>query len=78
MHPNAVLPVRFRNQQIPDHILHAVLGFSFIYMVTIVSLSLVLSASGLELVTAFSAVVACLNNTGPDSARSGRPATIRC
>ncbi len=45
--------------------LHAVLGFSFMYMVTIVSLTLVMSASGLELITAFSAVVACLNNTGP-------------
>ena len=65
IHPNAVLPVRFGNQQVPDHILHAVLGFSFIYMVTIVTLSLLLSASGLELITAFSAVVACLNNTGP-------------
>ena len=65
IHPNAVLPVRLGDQQIPDHILHAVLGFSFIYMVTIVTLTLVLSASGVELVTAFSAVVACLNNTGP-------------
>ena len=65
IHPSAVMPVRMGNQQIPDHILHAVLGFSFIYMVTIVTLTLILSASGVELITAFSAVVACLNNTGP-------------
>ena len=65
LHPNAVRPVRMGRNPVPEHILHAVLGFSFMYMVSIVSLTLVLSAAGLELVTAFSAVVACLNNTGP-------------
>ncbi len=65
LHPNAVRPVRLGNQPVSESILHAVLGFSFMYMVTIVSLTLVLSASGLDLITGFSAVVACLNNTGP-------------
>ena len=65
LHPNAGRPVRMGRNPVPENILHAVLGFSFMYMVSIVSLTLVLSAAGLELVTAFSAVVACLNNTGP-------------
>lgn len=65
LHPNVVKQVRLGQQAIPEPILHAVLGFSFMYMVTIVSLTLFLTATGLELVTAFSAVVACLNNTGP-------------
>jgi trk system potassium uptake protein len=65
IHPSAIKPVRLGKAQITDKILHAVLAFSFIYMVTIVSLTLVLSATGLELITAFSAVIACLNNTGP-------------
>jgi trk system potassium uptake protein TrkH len=65
LHPGAIRPVRIGQRQVPDAILHAVLAFSFIYMVTIVSLTLTLSATGLELITAFSAVVACLNNTGP-------------
>ncbi|NMG50406.1 TrkH family potassium uptake protein [Azoarcus communis] len=65
LHPNAVRPVRLGRQPVSEGILHAVLGFSFMYMVSIVSLTLVLAASGLELITAFSAVVACLNNTGP-------------
>lgn len=65
LHPNAVSPVRLGGKPVSEGILHAVLGFSFMYMVTIVSLTLVLSASGLELITSFSAVVACLNNTGP-------------
>ncbi|HRQ56655.1 MAG TPA: potassium transporter TrkG [Azoarcus taiwanensis] len=65
LHPNAVHPVRLGNQRVSDDILHAVLGFGFMYMVSIVSLTLVLSLSGLDIVTAFSAVVACINNTGP-------------
>ncbi|HRP23963.1 MAG TPA: potassium transporter TrkG [Thauera sp.] len=65
LHPHAVRPVRLGRKPVPETILHAVLGFSFMYMVSIVSLTLILSATGLELVTAFSAVVACLNNTGP-------------
>ena len=65
LHPNAVRPVRMGRNPVPENILLAVLGFSFMYMVSIVSLTLVLSATGLDLLTAFSAVVACLNNTGP-------------
>lgn len=65
MHPAVVRPVRLGGRAVPDAVLHAVLGFSFIYMVSIVCMTLLLSASGLPIVTAFSAVVACLNNTGP-------------
>ncbi len=71
LHPNAVRPVRLGKQPVPETILHAVLGFSFMYMVSIVSLTLLLSATGLELITAFSAVVASLNNTGPGLAGVG-------
>ena len=45
--------------------LSAVLAFGFAYMCIIVLLTLVLSFSGLDIVTAFSAVVASVNNTGP-------------
>ena len=65
MHPRAVYNVRFGTSVIPDQVLHSILGFMFIYVVTIVSLTLLLMATHLDLVTAFSAVVACLNNTGP-------------
>jgi trk system potassium uptake protein TrkH len=65
MHPRAIHPVRLGNQVVSEPVLHAVLAFSFVYMVIIVTLTLLMSASGLELVTGFSAVVATLNNTGP-------------
>jgi trk system potassium uptake protein TrkH len=77
LHPNAVRPVRLSGQPVGEGVLQAVLGFSFMYMVSIVTLTLVLSASGLELVTAFSAVIACLNNTGPGLAAIGPAANYQ-
>ena len=65
MHPRAIQPVRFGDAAVSESVLEAVLGFMFIYVVSIVSLTLIMSATGLEIVTAFSAVVACINNTGP-------------
>lgn len=65
MHPRAVYPVRLGSHVVGEPVLHAVLAFSFIYMVVVVSLTLLLASSDMELVTAFSAIVATLNNTGP-------------
>ena len=65
MHPQAVWPVRVGGDPVPQNILFAVLAFGFIYMVSIVSLTLILAFSGLEIITAFTAVVASINNTGP-------------
>lgn len=65
MHPSAVYHVRVGGQVAPQPILFAVLGFGFMYMVSIVSLTLVLAFTGLDIVSAFTAVVASVNNTGP-------------
>lgn len=65
MHPAAVYPVRIGDQVAPSSILFAVLAFGFMYMVSIVSLTLIMAFSGLDIITAFTAVVASVNNTGP-------------
>jgi trk system potassium uptake protein TrkH len=65
MHPNAVYNVRIGGQVAPQPILFAVLAFAFMYMVSIVSLTLILAFTGLDILTAFTAVVASINNTGP-------------
>ncbi len=74
MHPSAVYNVRIGGQVAPQSILFAVLAFGFMYMVSIVSLTLILAFTGLEVVTAFTAVVASVNNTGPGLGGVG-PAT---
>lgn len=65
MHPAAVKPVRVRDMTIGNDVLHSVLAFAFIYTLSIILLTFVQLASGLDVVTAFSSVVACINNTGP-------------
>lgn len=65
MHPSAVVNVRIAGQVASQSVLFAVLAFAFMYMVSIVSLTLVLAFTGLDIVTAFTAIVASINNTGP-------------
>ncbi len=74
MHPHAIYPVRVGGGVVAPNILTAVLAFGFAYMCIIVALTLLMSASGLDIVTAFSAVVASINNTGPGLNQVG-PAT---
>ena len=74
IHPSAVVPVRVGGESIPPAIMFAVLAFAFAYMCLIVALTLVMTFSGLDIVTAFSAVVASINNTGPGLNQVG-PAT---
>ncbi len=74
IHPNAVIPLRLGHDAVPNKVVYAVLAFLFIYVASIVSLSFVLSFTGLDVLTSFSAIVACINNTGPGLGQVG-PAT---
>ena len=65
VHPSAVLPIRIAGQAIPERIVYSVLAFIFLYFITVVVLSLALLLSGLDFLSSFSAVVGCINNTGP-------------
>ncbi|TCJ15548.1 TrkH family potassium uptake protein [Parasulfuritortus cantonensis] len=74
LHPRAEVPVKLGNTAVPNKIMYAVLAFLFIYVAAIVLLTFVLGASGLDILTAFTAVVATINNTGPGLGQVG-PAT---
>lgn len=74
LHPTGVMPTKLGGQVVPNKIIYAVLAFLFIYIASIVSMTLMLTASGLDVITAFSATVASINNTGPGLNQVG-PAT---
>ena len=76
IHPNAVYQVRIGSEVVPVNILFAVLAFGFVYVACIVSMTLLLLLSGLDIVTAFSAVVASINNTGPGLGQVGPSTTF--
>ena len=74
IHPHAHFPMQVGETEVPNKIVYAVLAFAFIYVASIVFLSFVLSFTGLDVLTAFSAIVATINNTGPGLGQVG-PAT---
>lgn len=65
IHPNAIIPVKLGNKPVPDRVIEAVWGFFSVYLFMFVILLLLLLATGLDQVTAWSAVGACINNLGP-------------
>jgi trk system potassium uptake protein TrkH len=74
LHPRAVNPVMIAGQPIENKVIFAVLAFMLVYGASIIWLTFLLLLSGLDVITAFTAIVACLNNTGPGLNQVG-PAT---
>ena len=65
VHPNAVLPIKINNRKVPDRIADAIWAFFGVYLAVFYLMVLLLLASGLDYVTAWSATAASLNNLGP-------------
>ena len=65
VHPSAVIPIRIGGHIVQDRIAYSVLAFIFLYFQTIAVLTFAMLLSGMDLVTAFTSVVASVNNLGP-------------
>jgi len=65
LHPHAVSPVRIHGRVIEARVMSSVLAFMVVYCLSLGVLSTVLMLSGMDPVTAFAAVLATINNTGP-------------
>jgi trk system potassium uptake protein TrkH len=74
IHPRAVVPVKLAGVPVENNIIFAILAFILMYNGSVIAMTMSLAASGLDIVTAFSAVIACINNTGPGLGQVG-PAT---
>jgi trk system potassium uptake protein TrkH len=71
IHPRVVNPVTLAGHVVPMSVMTAVFGFMLIYGAATMGLSMLLLFSGLDIVTAFSAVVATVNNIGPGLGQVG-------
>jgi len=71
MHPRVVNPVTMGRATIPATVIAAVMAYMLIYGATTIGLTMLLLLSGLDIVTAFSAVVATVNNIGPGLGQVG-------
>lgn len=65
IHPNAVIPVKIGNKPLSESVINAVWGFFALYVASFAVLLLLVMMTGLDQVTAFSAVAASMNNLGP-------------
>ncbi|MDV7396408.1 potassium transporter TrkG, partial [Arthrospira platensis SPKY1] len=65
LHPRAILPLRLGNQIIEPSIQQTVLSFFLLYIFIFGVGGLVMTLFGYDLVSAFSASIACLGNIGP-------------
>jgi trk system potassium uptake protein TrkH len=73
-HPTSVNPLKLGGAVIHSSIILSVLGFIFVYFMSMVMLTLLLVISGLDFISSFTAIVASLNNAGPGLGEVG-PAT---
>jgi trk system potassium uptake protein TrkH len=71
VHPRAYIPVKLGGTAVENNIVFSVLGFMLVYGAVLVIATLLLALSGLDAVSSFSAVIACLNNTGPGLEKVG-------
>lgn len=65
IHPNAIIHVKLGSSPIPDRVAEAVWGFFSVYTLVFFIMMIALLGTGMDQVTAWSAVGATLNNLGP-------------
>jgi trk system potassium uptake protein len=75
LHPRAEVPLKIGGAVVENKLIFAVLAFMLVYGGTMIIVTLLLAATGLDFVTAFSAAVACLNNMGPGLHQVGPAST---
>jgi len=65
VHPSAEVPVKLGSMPVPQRVIDAVCGYFAVYIVLFTLMMLVVLATGVDQITAFSAIATSLNNTGP-------------
>lgn len=65
IHPSAVFPIKVGRTTVSERVVDAVWGFFSVYVFAYLVMFLALMGTGLDVITAFFAVGACINNLGP-------------
>lgn len=65
IHPSGRFVIKVGSKPLNDRVVEAVWGFFSLYITSYILMSLLVTATGVDLVSAFSAVAACINNMGP-------------
>ena len=65
VHPKGQFVVKVGGKRVSESVVISVGGFATLYMLCFMAMTLVLAATGVDVVTAFSAIATCINNMGP-------------
>jgi len=65
LHPSVVNPMKIGGHAVANNVVFSVLGFIFLYFMTITTFTFLLLISGMDFISAFTAVLASINNCGP-------------
>jgi len=65
IHPRSISHVKINSTVIPDEVLRSIMGFLALYIGLFILASILLAAMGIDMMTAFGAVAACIGNIGP-------------
>ncbi len=65
LHTNAIIPVRYNNKTVTEHIVYNVIAFFVLYMLLFIIGSLILGFLGLDFVSAIGGAASSLGNVGP-------------
>ncbi|WP_298506197.1 potassium transporter TrkG [uncultured Maribacter sp.] len=65
LHLNAIIPVRYNNKTVKEHIVYNIIAFFVLYMLLFIIGALVLGAMGLDFMSAIGGAATSLGNVGP-------------
>ena len=65
LHPSAIIPVRFNNKTVSEHIVYNIIAFFVLYMLLFIIGASVLGALGLDFTSAIGGAASSLGNVGP-------------
>lgn len=65
LHTNAVIPVRYNNKTVKEHIVYNIIAFFVLYMLSFIIGSMVLGFLGLDFKSAIGGAASSLGNVGP-------------
>jgi len=75
VHPHGVIHVKMGRQRIPSNVTEALWGFAVLFLVCYIIVAVLLSFTGVDMVTSFTAAAACITNTGPGFGQVGPAGT---
>ena len=71
IHPRAILPVKLGGTAVKEEVLNGVWGFFILFLGLLALSAVILAALGVDVLTSFAAVLACIGNIGPGLGQVG-------